>query len=82
MSEADKLFEGLGYEKTEYEDCVFYEKEENFYGETFNFRIEFHIPSKTISISKYKMFLDETYTFIIDETTFKAMNLKYKELGW
>ena len=72
MSEADKLFEKLGYYK-DFDDITHeYRKECN--GELFE--IDFWLDDKEISKNKYR---DMGYITISE---LKAINLKCKELGW
>ena len=76
MSEADKLFKNLGYKKYTSEDCVMYMKD--------LFMITFIIPNKTF-ITEYKQGdynFPKIRPFEVEMQELKAINLKYKELGW
>ena len=76
MSEADKLFEKLGYKKYTSDDCIMYMKD--------LFMITFIIDNKTF-VTEYKQ---GTYnfprieSFEVDMQELKSIYLKCKELGW
>ena len=76
MSEADKLFEKLGYKKYTSDDCIMYMKD--------LFMITFIIDNKTF-VTEYKQ---GTYNFPrikpfeVDMQELKAIYLKCKELRW
>ena len=72
MSEADKMFEELGYYK-DFDDIIHeYRKEEN--GDLFE--IDFWLDVKEVSKNYYR----EAGNITMQEL--KAINLKCKELGW
>lgn len=76
MSEADKLFEELGYKKYTSEDCVMYMKD--------LFMITFIMPNKRF-ITEYKQGdynFPKIRPFEVEMQELKAINLKCKELGW
>lgn len=76
MSEADKLFEKLGYKKYTSDDCIMYMKD--------LFMITFIIGNKTF-VTEYKQgdynFL-KIKPFEVDMQELQAIYLKCKELGW
>lgn len=63
MSEADKMFEELGYEKHENKYAIYFTREYN-----------------SIRFGKENLTICTTGLFKIQEL--KAINEKYKELGW
>ena len=76
MSEADRLFNKLGYKKYTSEDCILYMKD--------LFMITFVIPNKTF-ITEYKQGdynFPKIRPFEVETQELKAINLKCKELGW
>ena len=76
MSEADKMFEELGYKKYTSEDCIMYMKD--------LFMITFIIENKTF-ITEYKQGdynFPQIRPFEVEMQELKAINLKCKELGW
>lgn len=76
MSEADRLFNKLGYKKYTSEDCIMYMKN--------LFMITFIIPNKTF-ITEYKQGdynFPKIKPFEVEMQELKAINLKCKELGF
>ena len=76
MSEADRLFEKLGYKKYTSEDCIMYMKD--------LFMITFIIENKTF-ITEYKQGdynFPKIRPFEVEMQELKAINLKCVELGW
>lgn len=70
MTEADKMFEQLGYIKTENEDGIWYDDE---YSEVNGYTpIYFCKATKELDVSN-------TY---VDMPLLKAINEKVKEMGW
>lgn len=82
MSEADKLFEELGYEKESKEDFISYTQYES--NSNLKKCIFFYISSGIINVKRFKILEDEnilTYSSFLDMYELKAINLKCKELG-
>lgn len=73
MSEADKMFEELGYKKIENDKGIKYEYDHEIMGERFLYDITFWKPSEM-------MFLHVINGLNKDEL--KAINKKCQELGW
>ena len=76
MSEADKMFNELGYKKFTSDDCIMYMKN--------LFMITFIIPNKNF-ITQYKQGdynFPKIRPFEINMQKLQAINLKCKELGW
>lgn len=76
MSEADKLFEKLGYKKYTSDDCIMYMKD--------LFMITFIIGNKTF-VTEYKQGdynFPKIKPFEVDMQELKVIYLKCKELGW
>lgn len=76
MSEADKMFENLGYKKYTSDDCVMYMKD--------LFMITFVIDNKTF-IAEYKQGdynFPKIRPFEINMQELQVINKKCKELGW
>ena len=71
MSEADKMFEELGYKKYEYANMLDYICTQKTMGETFHFKISFLKTSKLIKFEQ-----------LIGMQELKAINKKCEELGW
>jgi hypothetical protein len=72
MSEADKMFEELGYEKYENDTEVYYEYE----NEDIIYEITFYKQKKIFSKSVYRSYCP------ISMQELKAINKKCLELGW
>lgn len=76
MSEADKLFEKLGYKKYTSDDCIMYMKD--------LFMITFIIGNKTF-VTEYKQGdynFPKIKPFEVDMQELKSIYLKCRELGW
>lgn len=83
MSEADKMFEELGYEKDKEIDNLYcnvispYKKQKD---------ISFDDVAKdfiTITLTKYNEFGElESNTIVLSMQELQAINIKVKELGW
>lgn len=88
MSEADKLFKGLGYEiKINCKECICY-KTKHYIKRKYTL-IDFDLENKTLQIVENKNRICEESYFSIYKGTHKitikelqAINLKCKELGW
>ena len=73
MSEADRLFEELGYKKEENDKGIKYEYDHEIMGERFLYDITFWKPSEM-------MFLNVING--LNKNDLKAVCKKCKELGW
>ena len=76
MSEADRLFEELGYKKYTSDDCVMYMKD--------LFMITFIIDNKTF-VTEYKQGdynFPKVKPFEVNMQELQAINMKCKELKW
>lgn len=80
MSEADKMFEELGYEKWEHTNYIFYEKPlvENAEYEKDYAVIEFNYETKTIN----KTLGDDNTICDIDMQELRVIKKKCEELKW
>lgn len=73
MSNADKLFEELGYEKIKNTNIGYFRKEQD---ERLN-GIIFFLDKKSVAVH-----YDNTYTIGITMEDLKAINMKCEELQW
>ena len=83
MSEADKMFEKIGYEKSEYKDCnledIFYRKKDRQWREEGEIEICFNNNEKQITI---EFMCSSQLPAFIGFREIQAINEKVKELGW
>lgn len=81
MSEADKMFEELGYKKLEVEDVVWYQKKSNFIRKDIIFDLEKKIIHIEVSYyDKRGNLLKIEGTLTLKEL--QAINKKVEELKW
>lgn len=79
MSEADKMFEGLGYKKEQDSDYILFEKE------LLNKELKiivFNLNKALIDIRTEDDYYYQTITTVINMQELKAINKKVEELGW
>lgn len=83
MSEADKLFEELGYKKIEDKYNIDFNKRYNFInGDKIQEQIRFCKLDKYIHIENFNFNIGICSGKFLDMQELKAINLKCKELGW
>ena len=71
MSKADKMFEELGYKKSQDDVCVLYEKEDE---DIDALDVVFYFETENIFI--------DAYDVVVDKKELKAIAEKAKEIGW
>ena len=83
MSEADKMFKKLGYEKSEYKDCnledIFYRKNDRQWRENGEIEICLNNNEKQITI---EFMCSSQLPAFIGIKEIQAINKKCQELGW
>ena len=83
MSEADKLFEELGYEKIEDKYNIDFNKIYQFTnGDKIREQIKFCKLDKYIHIENYNFNIGITFGKFLNMQELQAINKKCKELGW
>ena len=83
MSEADKLFDKLGYKKIEDKYNIDFNKIYSFTnGDKIQEKIRFCKLDKYIHVENYNFSSGITFGKYLDIQELKAINLKCKELGW
>lgn len=83
MSEADKLFEELGYKKLEDKYNIDFNKIYSFTnGDKIQEKIRFCKLDKYIHVENYNFDTGITFGKYLDMKELKAINLERKELGW
>lgn len=83
MSEADKLFEELGYKKIEDKHNIDFNKLYKFNnGDKINEKIRFCKLDKYVHIENYNYDSGITFGKYLDMQELKAINKKCEELGW
>lgn len=83
MSEADKLFEELGYKKIEDKHNIDFNKLYKFNnGDKINEKIRFCKLDKYVHIENYNYDSGITFGKYLDMQELKAINKKSEELGW
>jgi hypothetical protein len=83
MSEADKLFEELGYKKIENIDCLYYQKQEKCIEMDIYIFIGFDLEKEKIDIYTQDITKGGRYEYIttvLSMQELKAINMKCKEL--
>lgn len=81
MTEADKLFEELGYKKID-SDKIKHIRFIRQVNKTTRENIDFHKIFKTVEVYFYDFEGSQELTKPISVEELKAINLKCKELGW
>lgn len=81
MTEADKLFEELGYKKID-SDKIKHTRFIRQVNKTTRENIDFHKIFKTVEVYFYDFEDHQELTKPISMEEIKAINLKCKELGW
>ena len=83
MSEADKLFDKLGYKKIEDKYNIDFNKRYSFTnGDKIQEQIRFCKIDKYIHIENFNFNSGISFGKFLDMQELKAINLKSKELGW
>ena len=83
MSEADKLFEELGYKKVENRHNIDFNKIYNFTnGDKIKEQIRFCKLDKYVHLECYNYNTGTTFGKFLDMKELQAIQMKCKELGW